>query len=131
MTCDVVTAVRFLAADPVSRSDSLRKPGFPFVGRVRWFLGDVSGGQNEPPLAPISATGFVAGVGVETRLASFVLDHETNENTGLARGRWAFVENAEEFAVEPGTTVHITNGSRVVAEFLVEAVDSLPIDGAD
>lgn len=49
--------------------------------------------------------------------------------TGLARGRWAIVENAAEFAVEPGTTVRITHGSRVVAEFLVEAVDGRPVGG--
>ncbi len=123
VTCDVLTTVRMLAAETPLRAEQLRAAHFPFHGQVTWLPSEQGEKPWNPPPAPFTTTAFVAEVGLGAGLASFVLDHTTNDPVGQARGRWLLVTNDGNHRVGPGTVVHITTGLRTIANFAVHTVD--------
>ena len=104
---------------------------FPFRGEVIWLTPDQAGRRSGiPPAVPGVSYAQVAHVPphtVHSGSASFVLRGWDPEHwRSPAEGRWLFAENEGDYLVDPGDVVVVTEGTRAVALFLVESVDSPP-----
>jgi hypothetical protein len=119
--------VRVRLSQPGIIGDVVDIGGFwPFRGTVIWLTQEQGGRTTGPPATPpgqdYASTAFVPPHTVKTGLASFALrGFERGAWTSPAEGRWLFPESvAEDRPIAVGTTVVVTEGSRVVGHFHVE-----------
>ncbi len=101
---------------------------FPFHGEVVWLTAEQGGRTAGPPVPwdsrDYAVTAFVPPSTVATGLASFVLrGFAAGAWRSRAEGRWLHVSNEGEQRVQVGTVVAVTEGPRVVAFFVVDAVE--------
>ncbi|HMJ76918.1 MAG TPA: hypothetical protein VK507_13155 [Iamia sp.] len=97
---------------------------FPFLGEVIWLTPDQGGRRKGVPPAPhLAVTGFVPPHTVDDGLASFVLKGwDPTAWRSPAEGMWLLVEAEGAQRVRAGSVVHVTEGRRTVALFLVDRI---------
>ena len=102
-------------------------PGpYPYRGVVTWLRADEGGRRSGPPPDP---SGYAQVAHVPPRSSrdgssSFVLrGFDPQAITSAAEGRWLAFGNEGAHRVQPGTTIVITEGHRIVARFAVLDAD--------
>jgi hypothetical protein len=107
----------------------------PLEGEIIWLTPEQSGRSSGPPPTSrehdYASIAFVPPHTVESGLASFVVRVEdTSAWRSRAFAGWLLVDNSGDQAVEPGTVIVITEGSRPVAFFRVDYVCANPLPAA-
>jgi hypothetical protein len=102
---------------------------WPYRGTLVWLTSE-EGGRQSGPARPTSerdfyaTTAFVPPHTSGTTQATFVLrGFDPGRMSSPAEARWLMPGLGEFQTIEPGTIVVVTEGSRTVARFHVEAVD--------
>jgi hypothetical protein len=97
---------------------------FPLVGEVIWLGTDQGGRRSGPPTGTTYASvAFIPPHTIEEGVASFVLrGWDPTRHRSPAEASWLMAEPVPARSVEAGTVVWVTEGTRLVALFVVDEV---------
>lgn len=121
-TCDVATIARLLARHPIHVDEAVATEQYPIHGVIRWLTAEEGGRRKPTPLAPWAAAAFVAPSGLERGVASFVVNHSSDDLISAASCRWLFHDRHAIFEAVPGVSLHVVQGPQTVALFDVLGV---------
>jgi hypothetical protein len=92
-------------------------------GEVEWPTPEEGGRKTGLPLSAYAATDWRQDVGPDG-IASFVLrGFDRTKRRSRAEARWLVPQAADEFIVNPGDVIVVSEGVQPVAHFFVDSVD--------